>query len=197
MDAVGGAGLPGVRQAGAGRVEHGHHQGHAARRRCEAAIEAAREHDPKVVVEAGDRRPRDRVRACCRAATATRRGPAQRRRDRGACQGGHEFYDFEAKYLDEATSCCPARPTCPTQVAAEVQRLAARGVRGARAARGWRGSTASTPTTATWSSTRSTRCRGSRPHSMYPRMWAATGLDYPELIDELVQLALTRRTGLR
>ena len=38
---------------------------------------------------------------------------------------------------------------------------------------------------------------GFTPHSMYPRMWAATGLSYPELIDELIALALERRTGLR
>jgi D-alanine-D-alanine ligase len=28
-------------------------------------------------------------------------------------------------------------------------------------------------------------------------MWQATGLDYPSLVDRLVQLALHRRTGLR
>ena len=38
---------------------------------------------------------------------------------------------------------------------------------------------------------------GFTPSSMYPRMWAATGLSYPELIDELIALALERRTGLR
>ena len=38
---------------------------------------------------------------------------------------------------------------------------------------------------------------GFTPLSMYPRMWAASGLDYPDLIDELIQLALARRTGLR
>ncbi len=27
---------------------------------------------------------------------------------------------------------------------------------------------------------------------MYPKMWEATGLAYPELIDELVRLALER-----
>jgi D-alanine-D-alanine ligase len=32
---------------------------------------------------------------------------------------------------------------------------------------------------------------------MYPQMWAASGLAYPELIDELIHLALTRKTGLR
>ena len=38
---------------------------------------------------------------------------------------------------------------------------------------------------------------GFTPHSMYPRMWEASGLSYPELIDELVQLALERPVGLR
>jgi D-alanine-D-alanine ligase len=33
--------------------------------------------------------------------------------------------------------------------------------------------------------------------SMFPRMWAASGLSYPELVDRLVQLALNRSTGLR
>jgi len=28
--------------------------------------------------------------------------------------------------------------------------------------------------------------------SMYPKLWAASGVDYPELIDRLVQLALER-----
>jgi D-alanine-D-alanine ligase len=32
---------------------------------------------------------------------------------------------------------------------------------------------------------------------MFPRMWAATGVEYPELVDRLVQLALQRDTGLR
>jgi D-alanine-D-alanine ligase len=33
--------------------------------------------------------------------------------------------------------------------------------------------------------------------SMYPRMWAATGVAYPALVDRLIQLALRRTTGLR
>jgi D-alanine-D-alanine ligase len=32
---------------------------------------------------------------------------------------------------------------------------------------------------------------------MFPRMWAATGASYPQLVDRLVQLALHRDTGLR
>jgi D-alanine-D-alanine ligase len=30
--------------------------------------------------------------------------------------------------------------------------------------------------------------------SMYPRLWAASGLPYPELIDRLIALAMERRT---
>jgi D-alanine-D-alanine ligase len=38
---------------------------------------------------------------------------------------------------------------------------------------------------------------GFTPLSMYPQMWAATGLDYPGLVDRLLRLALARGTGLR
>jgi D-alanine-D-alanine ligase len=32
---------------------------------------------------------------------------------------------------------------------------------------------------------------------MFPRMWAATGVAYPALVDRLLRLALQRGTGLR
>jgi D-alanine-D-alanine ligase len=32
---------------------------------------------------------------------------------------------------------------------------------------------------------------------MYPQMWQATGITYPELVDRLIQAALRRSTGLR
>ena len=38
---------------------------------------------------------------------------------------------------------------------------------------------------------------GFTPTSMFPRMWAASGVDYPALVDRLVQAALRRGTGLR
>ena len=33
---------------------------------------------------------------------------------------------------------------------------------------------------------------GFTPISMYPKMWEATGLSYPDLIDELIRLAVER-----
>jgi len=38
---------------------------------------------------------------------------------------------------------------------------------------------------------------GFTPNSMFPRMWAAAGVDYATLVDRLVQDALRRGTGLR
>ena len=38
---------------------------------------------------------------------------------------------------------------------------------------------------------------GFTPTSMFPQMWAASGMDYAELVDHLVQDALRRGTGLR
>ena len=38
---------------------------------------------------------------------------------------------------------------------------------------------------------------GFTPTSMYPRMWAASGIGYAALIDELISLAMQRRLGLR
>ncbi|MDI6097688.1 D-alanine--D-alanine ligase family protein [Actinoplanes sp. NEAU-A12] len=37
---------------------------------------------------------------------------------------------------------------------------------------------------------------GMTPHSMFPRMWAATGLEYPKVVDRLIRTALSRGTGL-
>jgi len=36
---------------------------------------------------------------------------------------------------------------------------------------------------------------GFTPISMYPRMWAASGVDYPTLVDRLIESALRRAAG--
>jgi D-alanine-D-alanine ligase len=38
---------------------------------------------------------------------------------------------------------------------------------------------------------------GFTPTSMFPRLWAASGVDYPALVQHLLTLAMTRQTGLR
>ena len=161
----------------------------------EAAIEVAREHDRKVIVEQGI------VGREIECAVLQGRGTEPPRVSHvgeiAVAKGGvHEFYDFEAKYLEDqgVELSCPAK--VPDHIAAEVQRLAA----AAFEALGCEGLarvdcfyTEDGDVVVNEINT----MPGFTPHSMYPQMWAASGLPYPDLIDELIQLALTRPTGLR
>jgi D-alanine-D-alanine ligase len=156
------------------------------------AIEAARRHDPKVIVEAavsGAREiecgvlvdPDGVPRASCCAEIRV-----------GA---GHDFYDFAAKYLDDAAELIvPA--DLAADVAFEVQRIAV----AAFEALGCEGLarvdvfvTADGRVLLNEVNT----MPGFTPISMYPRMWAESGVDYPELVARLLADALRRGTGLR
>ncbi len=159
----------------------------------EAAIEAAREHDPKVVVEAGIR---GREIECAVLEGHGTAAPRTSEVAEIAVHANHAFYDFEAKYLaeDDVDLICPA--DVPRAVSDEVRRLAA----AAFEALGCEGLAR---VDCFWTEdgrvliNEINTMPGFTPHSMYPRMWAASGLGYTELIDELISLALERRTGLR
>lgn len=161
----------------------------------EAAIEAAREHDLKVIVEAGI------VGREIECAVLEGRGLAA---PRTSLPGeivveeghGHAFYDFEAKYLDESavSLSCPAELT--DEVTAEVQRLAAAAF-DALGCEGLARVDCFVTDNGEVLINEINTMPGFTPHSMYPRMWEASGMSYPELIDELVQLALERPVGLR
>ncbi len=157
------------------------------------AIEAAREHDPKVIVEAAIF---GREIEC--AVLEGRDTDAPRTSEVGeiAVVQGHEFYDFEAKYLAEndVRLVCPA--DVPDEISDEVRRLAAE----AFVALGCEG-LARVDCFYTNDGrvliNEINTMPGFTPHSMYPRMWAETGLSYHDLVGELIWLAQHRRTGLR
>ncbi|MEO7754361.1 MAG: D-alanine--D-alanine ligase family protein [Terracoccus sp.] len=159
----------------------------------EAAVETARGHDPKVVVEQGI------VGREIECAVLQGRGtdaPRTSQVAEVAVHANHAFYDFEAKYLAESDVdlSCPA--DVPDEVSQQVRRLAGL----AFEALGCEGLarvdcfyTADGDVIVNEINT----MPGFTPHSMYPQMWAASGLAYPDLIDELITLALERRVGLR
>jgi D-alanine-D-alanine ligase len=158
----------------------------------EAAVEAAREHDPKVVVEAGiDGREIE-----CGVLQSMDDGPAEASLPAEIVMvGEHDFYDFETKYLDGSTSLAiPAK--LPDSAIEEIRRLA---VRAFEALDGEGLSRVD------FFYTRDSRLvlneintmPGFTPTSAFPQMWAATGLDYPSLVDRLIQTALRRPLGLR
>ncbi|QNN52092.1 D-alanine--D-alanine ligase family protein [Nocardioides mesophilus] len=160
----------------------------------EAAVEEARRHDPKVLVETAAEGGREIE---CGVLQGFGTNPpdtsvvAEIRID-----AKHEFYDFAAKYLPGEQTSLDVPADLPEQVVTRVQALSAQ----AFEALGCEGLArvdffllADDRLVINEINT----MPGFTPSSMFPRMWAATGLDYPALVDRLVQLALHRDTGLR
>lgn len=101
---------------------------------------------------------------------------------------GDGFYDFEAKYLDDST----AQLVCPVELLpgelAEMQRIAARAFEAVNGAGLARVDFFFTGTEFVVNELNT--MPGFTPISMFPKCWAASGLSYPELIDELIELGL-------
>ncbi|MDA4085268.1 D-alanine--D-alanine ligase [Mycolicibacterium hassiacum DSM 44199] len=158
------------------------------------AVEFARRHDPKVIVEAAIvgreiecgvlEFPDGRVEA---STVGEIRVAGVRGREDG-------FYDFETKYLaDSAELDVPAKVA--DDVADELRDLAIRAFRAIDCqglARVDFFLTDGGPLI-----NEINTMPGFTTISMYPRMWAASGVDYPTLLATMVETALARGTGLR
>jgi D-alanine-D-alanine ligase len=101
---------------------------------------------------------------------------------------GREFYDFDAKYLGASgvDLVCPASLT-PAELA-EMQELAARAFTAIDGAGLARVDFFLTPTGFVVNELNT--MPGFTPISMFPTCWIASGMTYPEIIDELIALAL-------
>ncbi|HHU11291.1 MAG TPA: D-alanine--D-alanine ligase [Intrasporangiaceae bacterium] len=160
----------------------------------QAAIETAREHDPKVIVEAGI------VGREIECGVLEGRGAARPRTSVvGECRvlRGHEFYDFEAKYLAPADHVELTTPAdVPDSVSEQIREYAALAFDAAGCEGLARVDFFYTEGGEIIVNEINTM-PGFTPTSMYPRMWAATGIEYADLIDELITLAMERGMGLR
>jgi D-alanine-D-alanine ligase len=103
---------------------------------------------------------------------------------------GHDWYDFEAKYLDDACE-FDLPPDLPDAVIADVQDAACRAFDALDCAGLARVDFFVTPDNAVVVNEINT-IPGFTPVSMYPRMWAASGVAYPQLVDRLIAAALRR-----
>jgi D-alanine-D-alanine ligase len=102
-----------------------------------------------------------------------------------------EFYDYSAKYLVEGSeSIIPAKIGKAKQ--REVQRLAVAAFQAVDCAGMARVDFLMDPRTKKMYVNEINTIPGFTSISMYPKMWAATGIDYPELMDRLIQLGLER-----
>ncbi|RKS75054.1 D-alanine--D-alanine ligase [Actinomadura pelletieri DSM 43383] len=158
----------------------------------DAAVEQAREHDPKVIVEAAveGREIECGVLQGVDDAPAEASLPAE-----VLMAGGHDFYDFETKYLDGTTTMA-IPPDLPPAAIEEVRRIAVQAFEALDCEGLARVDFFHTPD-GRWILNEINTMPGFTPASAFPQMWAATGLDYPALVDRLIQTALRRSTGLR
>jgi D-alanine-D-alanine ligase len=160
----------------------------------QAAVETAREQDPKVVVEAGI--PGREIEVAVLQGRGIEDPRTSLPGEIAVQPGEHAFYDFEAKYVDGAAAAlsCPAE--LPEAATARVRELAALAFDAVGAEGLSRADFFYTPEGGLIINEINTM-PGFTPISMYPQMWAKSGLPYTELIDELIHLALSRPTGLR
>ncbi len=158
------------------------------------AIELARRHDPKVIVEAA---MAGRELECGVLEFPDGRIEASTVGEiRVAGVGGREdgFYDFETKYLDDAAELdVPAK--IDDEVGEQIRALAIRAFHAIDCqglARVDFFLTEDGPVI-----NEINTMPGFTTISMFPRMWAASGVDYPTLLATMVDTAIARGTGLR
>ena len=159
----------------------------------DAALEAAFLHDPKVLVEVaaiGAREIECGVLQTLDGGVDTSR-PAEIR-----IGGDHEFYDFAAKYLPEEHTELDVPADLPAEVEQQMRSLAARAFEAVSGEGLARVDFFVMPDLSLVVNELNTM-PGFTPTSMFPRMWAESGLAYPQLVDRLLRLALQRGTGLR
>jgi D-alanine-D-alanine ligase len=158
----------------------------------EPAVEAARRHDPKVLVEAAV----EGMEVECAVLEGIDGGPPEASLPgQVVVDPGSTFYDFQAKYLANGTSMTIPAPI-PAAAAAEVRRLACAAFEAISCEGLARVDFFYTPAGQVVFNEINTM-PGMTPASGFPMMWAATGLPLPQLIDRIIQTALRKRPGPR
>ncbi|HEV2374987.1 MAG TPA: D-alanine--D-alanine ligase family protein [Streptosporangiaceae bacterium] len=158
----------------------------------EDAIELAREHDLKVIVEAA---AAGMEVECAVLEGAPGRPPEASLPAQVLVGGDSEFYDFRAKYL-EADTRLVIPPPIPDEAVAEVRRLACAAFEAVSCEGLARVDFFYTPQHEIIVNEINTM-PGMTPGSGFPLMWEATGVPLPELMDRIIATALRKQPGLR
>jgi D-alanine-D-alanine ligase len=160
----------------------------------DAALALARESDPKVVVEAAVEGREIECGVLGQGGAGAAEPPEASLPAEIHVSTEFAFYDFAAKYLSESTTFdVPA--DLPAEVVDDVRRQAVAAFRALDCAGLARVDFFVQPDGAVVVNEVNTM-PGFTPVSMYPRMWAATGVEYPKLVRRLVELAVERGSGL-
>jgi D-alanine-D-alanine ligase len=159
----------------------------------DAAVEEAREHDPRVVVEAAVAGREVE----CGVLEGLDGGPPEASAVGEILVGGeHAFYDFEAKYLPDQGTELAIPADLPAEVADRVRDLAVRTFEVLGCESLSRVDFFVRHDGSVLVNELNTM-PGFTPTSMFPLLWKEVGLDYPALVDRLLRTALARPAGLR
>ena len=148
------------------------------------AVRVAAEFDRKIVVEAAV--PKAREIECSVLGNDDPEASVP-----GEIVPSREFYDYEAKYLDEGSKLLIPAPLSEGQVA-EIRRLAIAAFRAVDGAGMSRVDFLMDGESGAMYVNEVNTIPGFTTISMYPKMWEASGLAYPALLDRLISLALER-----
>lgn len=157
-----------------------------------AAIELAREHDPKVIVEAGIEGREIEI-AVLDSANGE---PRTTLPGEIIVSGDYDFYTYEAKYFDDDAADLVWPADMPEDVVAAARALSVASFR-ALACEGLARADLFYADTGELYVNEINTMPGFTPISMFPLMWQRSGMTYTELITELIDLALNRPRGLR
>ncbi|MEV4391545.1 D-alanine--D-alanine ligase family protein [Nonomuraea sp. NPDC049607] len=162
------------------------------RAELESAVESARLHDPKVLIEAAIE---GREIECAVLESLGDEPAAASIPGEVKVEGGQEFFDFEAKYYpDQMSLTVPA--DIPAETAEELRAMAVRAFEALDCEGLSRVDFFYTPDGRLVFNEINTM-PGFTSLSVAPQLWAASGVSYPALVDRLIQLALSRSAGLR
>ena len=154
------------------------------------AIGEAAKFDRKIVIEAGVGGQKNKAREIECAVLGNDRPEAS---VPGEIVPSAEFYDYSAKYLDEGSQLIiPAKLTKPESK--RVQELAVAAFRAVDCSGLARVDFLMDPKSRKIYLNEINTMPGFTSISMYPKLWAASGVPYPELIERLIRLGLDRHT---
>jgi D-alanine-D-alanine ligase len=103
----------------------------------------------------------------------------------------NEFYDYDAKYVDgKSTAVIPAK--MPKSVSKKIQQIAVAAFRALNCAGMARVDFLVTQKTNKIVLNEINTIPGFTSISMYPKLWQASGLSYPDLLERLIELAIER-----
>ncbi len=161
----------------------------------DAAVEEARRWDPKVIVEASAGEGAREI-ECGVLASLDGGPPDSSVVAEITLEGDHDFYDFAAKYLPEEHTRLDVPALVDEAVSDRVRALSVEAFE-ALSCEGLARCDFFLLADGRVVLNEINTMPGFTPTSMFPRMWEATGVAYPALVDRLVRLALARDTGLR